>query len=48
MHFVDVRDLRDIIRDLCDICLKLLFRHKPLFVYLQFSTVALCDHSGGI
>ena len=35
-HFVDVRDFRDMIRDVCDICLKLLLRHEPLFVYLQF------------
>ena len=31
MHCVDIRDFRDIIRDLCDICLKLLFRHKSPF-----------------
>ena len=29
-HFLDVRDFRDVIRDLCDICL----------VYLQFLALA--------
>ena len=36
-HFVDVRDIRDIIRDLCDICLKLLCRNKtPFCLFIVF------------